>query len=62
MQLTPEQVGANWQRHLQYVEDHITGDRKEKLKNLYESLAEHMVLAPASSKSWYHNAFPGGYK
>lgn len=61
MQLTPEQVESNWQRHLQYVEDHITGDRKEKLLNLYESLAEHMVLAPASSKSWYHNAFPGGY-
>ena len=61
MQLTPEQVESNWQRHLQYVEDHITGARKEKLKNLYESLAEHMVRAPASSKSWYHNAFPGGY-
>jgi hypothetical protein len=61
MQLTPEQVEANWNRHLQYIDDYITGERKEKLRVTYESLAEHMVLAPASSKTWYHNAFPGGY-
>jgi hypothetical protein len=61
MILTPEQVEANWTRHLQYIEDYITGDRKEKLKSTYQALADHMVLAPASSKTWYHNAFPGGY-
>lgn len=61
MQLTPEQIQENWNRHLQFIEDYITGDRKEQLINLYDHLSEHMILAPASSKSWYHNAFPGGY-
>ena len=61
MQLTPEQIQENWNRHLQFIEDYITGDRKGQLIDLYEYLSEYMILAPASSKSWYHNAFPGGY-
>lgn len=61
MILTPEQVEANWIRHLHYIEEYITGDRKNKLISTYQALADHMVLAPASSKTWHHNAFPGGY-
>ena len=61
MSLTPEQVEANWIRHLHYIEEYITGDRKDKLISTYQALADHMVLAPASSKAWHHNAFPGGY-
>lgn len=61
MILTPEQVESNWNRHLHYIEEYITGDRKDKLISTYQALADHMVLAPASGKTWYHNAFPGGY-
>lgn len=61
MILTPEQVEGNWNRHLLYVEEYITGDRKDKLISTYQALADHMVLAPASGKTWFHNAFPGGY-
>ena len=61
MNLTAEQIQANWDKHLKIVDTFITGERKEKLKALYVSLADTMVLAPASGKPSYHNAFPGGY-
>lgn len=61
MNLSAEQIQKNWDKHLKIVDTFITGDRKEKLKALYESLMEEMILAPASGKPSYHNAFPGGY-
>jgi len=61
MQLLAEQIQANWDKHLKIVDTFITGDRKDKLTQLYLSLAEDMVTAPASGKPSYHNAFPGGY-
>lgn len=61
MNLTAEQIQKNWDKHLKIVDTFITGERKEKLKALYVSLADTMVLAPASGKPSYHNAFPGGY-
>ena len=61
MELSAEQIQANWEKHLKIVDTFITGDRKDKLKALYVSLADNIVLAPASGKPSYHNAFPGGY-
>lgn len=61
MNLTAEQIQKNWDKHLKIVDTFLTGQRKEKLKALYVSLADNMVMAPASSKPSYHNAFPGGY-
>jgi hypothetical protein len=61
MNLSAEQIQANWEKHLRIVDTFITGERKEALKSLYNSLAEEMVLAPASGKASFHNAFPGGY-
>jgi hypothetical protein len=61
MNLTAEQIQKNWDKHLKIVDTFITGERKEKLKALYVSLADTMVMAPASGKPSYHNAFPGGY-
>ena len=61
MELTAEQISQNWDKHLKIVDTFITGERKEKLKALYVSLADTMVLAPASGKPSFHNAFPGGY-
>jgi hypothetical protein len=61
MNLTAEQIQKNWEKHLKIVDTFITGERKDKLKALYVSLADTMVLAPASGKPSYHNAFAGGY-
>ena len=61
MQLTPEQIQDNWNKHLQIVEQYIQGSRKDHLLVMYKSLEEHMVLAPASGRVHYHNAFAGGY-
>ena len=61
MNLSAEQIESNWEKHLKIVDTFITGERKDKLKTLYVSLAEDMIMAPASGKPSYHNAFPGGY-
>ena len=36
-------------------------DRKDAVNSMLEQLSEIYIMAPASSKTWYHNAFPGGY-
>ena len=61
MNLSAEQIEKNWEKHLKIVDTFITGERKEKLKALYLDLSDEMIMAPASGKTFYHNAFPGGY-
>ncbi len=61
MNLSAEQIQNNWDKHLRIVDTFITGERKEKLKALYVSLADEMIMAPASGRPSFHNAFPGGY-
>ena len=60
MSLTAEQIQKNWEKHLKIV-DHYIVDRKKEVEAMLEDLSEIYVMAPASGKSWYHNAFPGGY-
>jgi hypothetical protein len=61
MNLSAEQIQANWEKHLKIVDTFITGDRKNRLKDLYIVLADEMIMAPASGKPSFQNAFPGGY-
>ena len=61
MKLTAEQIQANWTEFLSNIEQHITGDRKEKLLTFYKKYEERIILMPAAHKKEYHNAFPGGY-
>lgn len=61
MELTAEQISQNWGKLLTIVEKKITGERKDRLLALYNKLEDRMILAPASGKEHYHNAFPGGY-
>ena len=58
--LTAEQIEKNWEKHLKIVDHYIT-DRKNEVNLMLEHLSDTYVMAPASSKTWYHNAFPGGY-
>lgn len=61
MDLTAEQLVENYNKFLTYIDDYITGERKDTLKQLYLDHQERIMLMPASSKEHHHNAFPGGY-
>jgi hypothetical protein len=61
MKLSAEQLQENWNIFLTYINKYISSPRKEKLLEFYEMYSERIVLLPASHKSEYHNAFPGGY-
>lgn len=41
--------------------DTYLSDRGDSLKDMYDIYHERVMLAPASSVDYYHNAFPGGY-
>ena len=61
MELTAEQIQSNWNKHLKIVDHYISSPRKEQVLELFKSLEDKMVLAPASGKAHFHNAIPGGY-
>ena len=60
MSLTAEQIAKNYEKHNKII-DHYIGDRKDSIKTMLNDLEDTYVMAPASGKSWYHNAFAGGY-
>ena len=60
MSLSAEQIQKNYEKHLKMVDTYI-GDRKESVKKLISHMEDVYVMAPASGKSWHHNAFAGGY-
>ena len=60
MSLTKEQIQKNYEKHLKIVNTYVT-DRKDSVLAMIDSFQEDYALAPASGKSWYHNAFQGGY-
>ena len=61
MKLTAEQIQANWDEFIGYIDTYISEPRKTTLKAFYEKYAERIMLMPAAHKKEYHNAFPGGY-
>jgi hypothetical protein len=56
-----EQVEMQWDILMGLIDTHISSPRKEKLISMYESMAEKVCTAPASSHSERHNCWPGGY-
>jgi hypothetical protein len=58
--LSAEQIQKNYEKHLKIVDAYIT-DRKDSVLEMIQHMEEIYVMAPASGKSWYHNAFAGGY-
>ena len=60
MSLTAEKIQANYEKHLKIVDTYI-GDRRDSIKEMLSHMEEIYVMAPASGKTWYHNAFAGGY-
>jgi hypothetical protein len=49
------------ERHDQFMKLINKDSRADKLLVMYEQFGEQLAEAPASRKSHYHNAFPGGY-
>lgn len=59
--LSAEEIILNYQKFKGYIETYINPDRAKILLGYYESIEEHLLLAPASSTESFHNAFEGGY-
>jgi hypothetical protein len=59
--LSAEQIQANLEQFYSNIETYISEPRTTKLLALYQSQEDNLTFAPASSRSSYHNAFPGGY-
>ena len=49
------------QKMIKIAQDNFSPERVVKVESLYECFAERMVVAPASGKAHFHNAYPGGY-
>jgi len=60
MALSAEKISKNYQKHLKIIDTYI-GDRKESILSMLNHMEDTYVMAPASGKTWYHNAFAGGY-
>ena len=58
--LEAEKIEKNYEKHLKIIDTYIT-DRKDAVKSMINHMEETYIMSPASGKSWYHNAFPGGY-
>ena len=56
MSLKAEKIHSNYEKHLKIIDTYL-GTRKESCKKLIEHLGEAYIMAPASGKSWHHNAF-----
>lgn len=63
--ITEEKIVENWERLMSILIDlkerSKTPGRWEKLISFYDEYSDRIATMPASSKTSYHNAFPGGY-
>jgi len=58
--LTAEQIQKNYVKHLKIIDVYL-GDRATTCKEMVKHMEDDYVTAPASGKTWFHNAFAGGY-
>ena len=58
--LNAEQIQKNYVKHHKIIDHYIT-DRKDQVKEMIKHMEDNYVMAPASGRAWYHNAFAGGY-
>lgn len=61
MGLTEQEISDNYQKLIDIIETYISGDRKKKLIELYDQIADRVATAPASSINTFHGCYPGGY-
>ena len=61
--LSEKEIQSNYKEFIKFIEDTFTGDRKKKLLKMYDedNLGLSVATSPASTTSWFHYSFPGGY-
>ena len=59
--LSAEQIQSNLEKFYANIEEFISEPRATKLLALYQGQEDNLAFCPASSRTAYHNAFPGGY-
>lgn len=58
---TAEELQQNFLTLVSYIDQYVTGERKDQLKKLYEDHAERIMMMPAAGTEHFHNCFVGGY-
>jgi hypothetical protein len=58
--LTADEMQENFRSLMERIEL-MFDSRADKLLQMYQDMEEQVILAPASSREHFHNAFPGGY-
>lgn len=58
MENAEEKIEQDYNKFMEYIN---ADPRADQLKPMYEHLHEQLITAPASGKTYFHNAFPGGY-
>lgn len=53
-----EHITKNYEKFMEYIN---ADPRAEQLNKMYDVLQDQLTTAPASGRTYYHNAFPGGY-
>jgi hypothetical protein len=53
-----EKIQENYTKFMEYIN---ADPRAEQLNKMYDVLRDELMVAPASGKVHFHNAFPGGY-
>jgi len=61
MRISAEQIKDNWTDLVKVINSSFSGERLKKIEALHDHFKDRMMLAPASGRAYYHNAFPGGY-
>lgn len=58
---TEDQLLENLNSFYEVIKKHVISDRKDQLLDMYKDLEDNLVVAPASTRKNYHNAFIGGF-
>tara|TARA_B100001939_G_C16941293_1_gene618391 strand:+ start:396 stop:1046 length:651 start_codon:yes stop_codon:yes gene_type:complete len=58
-----KQLEENYNKFLEAIKKSLSGERLDKVLHMYsmDELGPNLMLSPASSNRYYHNAYEGGY-
>tara|TARA_R110000803_G_scaffold178951_1_gene241399 strand:- start:1732 stop:2550 length:819 start_codon:yes stop_codon:yes gene_type:complete len=59
--LSAEKIQDNWGTYLNIIKNRVGKDRSQPIIDFHMEHEERFMMMPASSKDWFHSAFPGGY-
>lgn len=58
IELPEEKIEADYKKFMEYINK---DSRAEQLNKMYEVFQDQLLTAPASGRTYFHNAYPGGY-